>query len=105
MEFCKMSIDTMIEVTSIGLRRVPIALRRVSVATGLNVVMVSGWYQKVFHPAGMAECPVEELADEIIRDITVASAIPGGGAVLQHCRGGHRGQPQRGEEPPSLCTS
>ena len=71
MEFRKMGGDTMVEVTSIGLRRDPIALRRVSVATGLNVVMGSGWYQKIFHPADMAERGVEDLAHEIIRDITI----------------------------------
>jgi phosphotriesterase-related protein len=71
MEFKRFGGRTIVDVTSIGLRRDPLALRRVSEATGLNVVMGAGWYQKVFHPADMDRRTVEDLADEIIRDITV----------------------------------
>ena len=49
----------------------PQALSRVSYATGLNVVMGAGWYQKLYHPVDMDEKTIEEMTDEIIRDITV----------------------------------
>ena len=62
---------TIVEVTSIGIRRDPVALRRVARATGLNIVMGAGWYQKKFHPPDMDQRTVEDLAEEIIRDVTV----------------------------------
>ena len=62
---------TVVDVTNIGLGRDPLALRRMANATGLNVVMGSGWYQKFYHPADMDERTVEDLTSEIVRDITV----------------------------------
>jgi phosphotriesterase-related protein len=53
-----------------GLKRDPLALRRVSQATGVNIVMGTGWYQKMFHPVDMSERTVEQLADDIVRDVT-----------------------------------
>ena len=62
---------TVVDVTNIGLGRDPLALQRVANATGLNIVMGSGWYQKFYHPVDMDERTVEDLASEIVRDITV----------------------------------
>ena len=63
--------QTIVDVTSRGLGRDPEALRRASTATGLNIVMGSGWYQKVFHPDDMDSRSVETLTDEIVHDVTV----------------------------------
>ena len=71
MEFRKLGGGSMVEVTSIGLHRDPVAMLRVSNATGLNVVMGCGWYQKLYHPADMDDRTVEDMADEIIGDISV----------------------------------
>ena len=71
MEFGKWGGGTIVEVTSIGLRRDPVAMLNVSNQTGLNVVMGAGWYQKLFHPPDMDQRTVEDMADEIVRDITV----------------------------------
>ena len=71
MEYRKMGGDTMVEVTSTGIHRDPVGLLRVSNATGLNIVMGAGWYQKLYHPENMDERTVEDMAEEIIRDITV----------------------------------
>ena len=62
---------TIVDVTSIGIGRDPLALSRVSQATGLNVVMGAGWYQKLYHPADMDQKTVEDMTDEIVRDVTV----------------------------------
>ena len=62
---------TIVEVTSVGIRRDPVALRRVARATGLNIVMGCGWYQKAYHPANMDQRTVEDMAEEIVRDISV----------------------------------
>ena len=65
--------NTIVDLTSKGIRPDPLALRRVSYATGLNVVMGSGWYVKDYHPDDMDERTVEALTDEIVRDITVGA--------------------------------
>jgi phosphotriesterase-related protein len=71
MEFKKNGGATIVDVTNIGLGRDPLALCRISSATGLNIVMGSGWYQKAYHPKDMDLRTTESLAAEIIRDITV----------------------------------
>ena len=68
-EYKKHGGTTLCDVTSMGLKRDPLALRRVSEATGVNIVMGTGWYQKMFHPAQMDEWTVEDIADAIVRDV------------------------------------
>ena len=60
-----------VDVTSIGIGRDPVALRYVATVTGVNIVMGSGWYAKGSHPPDMDQRTAEDLADEIIRDVTV----------------------------------
>ena len=62
---------TIVDVTNIGCGRNPQGVKRIAAATGLNVVMGSGWYQKASHPPDMDQRTPEDLAEEIIRDITV----------------------------------
>ena len=64
---------TLVDVTSRGLGRDPAALARASRATGLNVIMGCGWYQKVFHPPEMDARGVDDLTREIVEDITVGA--------------------------------
>ncbi len=71
MQFRHHGGGTIVEVTSIGIRREPLAMSRVSRATGLNVVMGAGWYQKLYHPADMDRGTVEDMTEEIVRDVTV----------------------------------
>lgn len=71
MEFRKMGGDSIVEMTSTGIHRDPVGLLRVSRATGLNIVMGSGWYQKAYHPPDMDELTVEDMGEEIVRDVTV----------------------------------
>ena len=63
--------NTIVDVTSKGIRPDPLALRRVSYSTGLNVIMSTGWYHKQYHPVDMDGRTVEDMAGEIIRNITV----------------------------------
>lgn len=62
---------TMVDVSNLGLGRDPRSLQRLSRASGLTLVMGAGWYERNFHPSDMAERSVDELADVIVRDITV----------------------------------
>lgn len=77
MEFKKNGGSTIVDVTSIGIGRDPLALRRVSNATGLNIVMGAGWYQKAYHPEDMDLRTTQDLADEIVRDITIGVSDTG----------------------------
>ena len=70
MEFKKNGGSTIVDVTSIGLGRDPHALRRVANGTGLKVIMGSGWYKKTYHPDDMDQRTVEDMAEEIVRDVT-----------------------------------
>jgi phosphotriesterase-related protein len=71
MEFKNAGGGTIVDVSNFGLSRNPQGLKRISEASGLNVVMGAGWYQKMFHPRDMSVRTVEELTDIIVRDITV----------------------------------
>ena len=119
MEFRYHGGGSIVEVTSIGIRRDPLAMARVSQATGLNVVMGSGWYQKLYHPADMDQRTVEDMTDEIIRDVTVGV---GGTAIRSGIIGevasrairsrrtrsrayGHPAGPAAPPEPPSHSTA
>jgi len=73
LEFKKAGGGTIVDVSNFGLSRDPQRLKRVSEASGLNVVMGAGWYQKMFHPRDMSVRTVEELTDIIVHDITVGA--------------------------------
>jgi phosphotriesterase-related protein len=62
---------TIVELSQNGLARDPLALARVARATGLNIIMGSGYYVGLSHPADMNEKTEEDITDEIVRDITV----------------------------------
>ena len=70
-EFKNHGGNTIVDVTSMGLNRAPLALRQVSEATGVNIVMGTGWYTTTFHPYDMDQRTVEEITDEIVADVTV----------------------------------
>lgn len=82
---------TIVDVTNIGLGRDPLALQRVANATGLNIVMGSGWYQRFYHPEDMDQRTIEDLADEIIRDINVGVGDTGvrSGIIGEVCVNGN----------------
>ena len=65
--------NSIVDVTSIGLGRDPKALRQVANSTGLNIVMGAGYYIKSLHPLDMDERTVEELAQGMIRDVTLGA--------------------------------
>jgi phosphotriesterase-related protein len=63
---------TIVDTTSIGLKRDPLALRRVASATSLNIVMGASWYRKGWYDdAEIERRSVESLTEEIVRDVTV----------------------------------
>lgn len=62
---------TIVDVSSIGLGRDPVALSHMARATGLNIVMGASWYIKRYHPLDMDTRTVEQLTDSIVHDVTV----------------------------------
>ncbi len=63
--------DSLVDVTNIGVGRDPLALARISRATGLNIVMGTGYYVWPSHPPDMDRKTEEDIADELVRDLTV----------------------------------
>jgi phosphotriesterase-related protein len=62
---------TVVDPTNRGLSRDPRALARVAQATGLHIVMGSGYYVAAAHPADMDARKVDSLAREMVADLTV----------------------------------
>jgi phosphotriesterase-related protein len=62
---------TLVELSQNGLHRDPVGLARVARATGVNIVMGSGYYIASTHPEDMDTRTEEEIADEVVRDILV----------------------------------
>ena len=62
---------TIVELTLDGISRDPVGLARVARATGLNIIMGSGYYTGYTHPDDMDKKTEEEITGEIVREITV----------------------------------
>ena len=62
---------SLVDASSGTIGRDPLGLARISRATGLNIIMGSGYYVDSFHPLDMDEKKEEEIVEEIVRDITV----------------------------------
>jgi phosphotriesterase-related protein len=60
--------NSIVDVTSTGLGRDPLGLARISRATGLNIVMGTGYYVEQAVPSGL-ELTEETMAEEMVRDI------------------------------------
>ena len=61
---------TLVDVTSAGLGRNPNALRRISIASGIHVVMGAGWYREGVYPSCVYELDSSALAEHIVTEIT-----------------------------------
>ncbi|GEK92147.1 phosphotriesterase family protein [Alkalibacterium kapii] len=64
-------VRNIIDVTVRGMKRNPDYVRRVAKASGLNILQSTGWYQDKFLPGYIETKTVKELADMMIKDITV----------------------------------
>ena len=63
--------QTFVDPTNRGLARDPLALARVARATGLNIIMGSGYYVDAAHPPGMDRRTADDIARELVADLTV----------------------------------
>ena len=62
---------SIVDCTSVGIARRPILLRELATRTGLNVVAGCGYYTHDTHPPEMATWSSEEIADQLLRDLTL----------------------------------
>ena len=60
---------SLVDATSGGLGRNPLALRRISEASGVRIIMGSGWYRECVYPPVVSEKDPGALADLIAGDI------------------------------------
>ena len=61
---------SLVDATSIGIARDPVGLARISRATGINIVMGAAFYVDVAHPAYVHDRTEEQLAEQVVRDVT-----------------------------------
>lgn len=62
--------QSLVDATNRGIGRDPLALARVSRATGLNIVMGSGYYIEPFQPEGWTDIDEDQMYEEIVEDVT-----------------------------------
>ena len=59
-----------VDATTPGIGRDPAGLRAISTAAGVHVIMGCGFYTAAFHPPAMDHRSEDDLAEEMIRDLT-----------------------------------
>lgn len=62
---------SVVDATSVGIARDPLALARISRACGVHVVMGGSYYVPLSHPPDMDSRTEDEIFEEIVRDVTV----------------------------------
>ena len=75
-DYRKAGGSCVVEVTPIGVGRNPGMLRKMSEATGLHVVMGTGFYVRDFQPPEFATMDEEAIADVILKDIEEGAGSP-----------------------------
>ncbi len=70
-EFRRRGGGTLVDLTLPGVGRDPDRLRRLASATGLNIVMGTGWYREAYYPAEalIDRRSVDDLAAELVREL------------------------------------
>jgi predicted metal-dependent phosphotriesterase family hydrolase len=74
---------SLVDVTPLGMGRDPAWLVRLARASGLHLVMGTGWYREAYYPPSLDvdRRPAGALADELVRDATEGVAVDGAGQV------------------------
>jgi predicted metal-dependent phosphotriesterase family hydrolase len=61
---------TIVDLTNRGMRPDPQAVRRIAEAAGVNAVLGCGWYLQAVYDDSVARTRTNDLADELVRDLT-----------------------------------
>lgn len=67
----KQGVRNIIEATCRGMGRNVAYAQKVAKATGINIVQATGWYQSAFLPIEVYRSSITQLAEMMIKDITV----------------------------------
>jgi len=78
---------SLVEVTCHGWGRDPIALRKISEKSGINIIATTGFYIEDCMPSFVSNKTVEQLADWIEREITVGTNARMSNEVTDVCAG------------------
>jgi phosphotriesterase-related protein len=69
--------STIADVTPIGMHRDALGLSLVARATGVNIIMGSGYYVAMSHPDDMDDRTEDQIADDIVSDVVVGVGSTG----------------------------
>lgn len=61
---------SLVDTTSRGLGRDPLAIRRIAVAAGINIIAGCGWYHQQFYDPSVDCMRTNDIAAEMVRDLT-----------------------------------
>ena len=68
---------SIVEVTLDGIGRDPLGLQMISRRSGVQIIMGAGYYIELSHPAKVRRMSADDIADEIVRDLTEGVAGTG----------------------------
>ena len=68
--FARAGGGAVVDMTNVGLARDPASVRAVSIGAGVKVIMGCGFYVGASHPPRVHDMTADELAKEIVSDIT-----------------------------------
>ncbi len=71
MLYKKLGGGAIVDATTIGIGRDPLALARIARVTGLNIIMGAGYYVDAVHPDDMNDMAESAIAMQIVDDITI----------------------------------
>jgi phosphotriesterase-related protein len=69
LEFKKAGGKTIVDPTTVDFGRDPIALKKISLALDINIIIGTGYYIKLFHPLKAKNMSVREIGEEMTREI------------------------------------
>ncbi|MEX0698028.1 MAG: hypothetical protein WEB85_01650 [Dongiaceae bacterium] len=76
-QFRELGGATVVDPTNVGIGRDPVALQTISRRAGLNVVMGAGFYLEGAQPERVRRMSADDIAEEIVRDVTEGVAGSG----------------------------
>lgn len=73
----------LVEVTTPDFGRDPAALQQISTASGVSVVMGTGWYRSPYYPTHITSSTVGELAAAMVHELTTGVVVPDRSAPIR----------------------
>lgn len=76
MEFKALGGSSIVELTSPGIGRDPIGMRKISQKSGIHVICASGFYVGNTHPPFVKDFDVDDVCNFVVKEITVGIQYP-----------------------------